>query len=407
VQAPESKNVEPNQLLILADESANWKIAGLRQLDRLALAVNDFATQRSPASTIDVCVFWKASVPGEQRWLPESSRLTNCRFVSDLGPFAGGNPAGPALSTHLFIGRAGLANCVMELQSDDAEAPRLDEMQLWEKWESMYSRRLQANGRPTACEYVADQTQIAGCERRFLRSLTKSQDGFVSRFLNRPISRLVSRVLLKFPITPGAWTLAMVPLLLAMFPFLLRGHFIIGLAVLQIYSILDGCDGEIARAKYLESGRGRLLDTCCDVAGNLLLVIGLGFGLQERDQPASYHWPYALEGILCALFIAANELLSHALETEPETGAGALSGALYSRHTRLVAHSGLLLLGEKTVWWVAQLTKRDVATLFFLFLAVIGFPQWILHLSIVGAAVSLTLAVIARLNVRAAPRGTP
>jgi hypothetical protein len=403
--------VEPNRLLILADESANWKIAGLRQLDRLALAINRFAKERSPGGAIDICVFWKPCIPAEQRWLPGSWRLGSCRFVTDLSLFSLPSGLEPVLSTHLFVGRAALADCMIVLQSEHGEASHPDEMQLWEKLdhelENACRKRSLAAKDPVACDYLADRTEIAGCQKRFLRSLGKSQDGLVSRFVNRPISRSISRFLLQFPITPSAWTLSIFPLMLLAFLFLLRGHFVIGLALFQIYSILDGCDGEIARAKYLQSERGRLLDAWCDVAGNLLLMIGLGFGLEGRYQFAFYGWLYALEGSLCALFIGLNELLLHTSETESDAGGNGLNAALYSRHRRLVEHSGILFLGEKAVWWLAQLTKHDVVTLFFLLLAIIGLSQWILHLSIVVTAASLTITSIARINIALGRRRVP
>ena len=61
---------------------------------------------------------------------------------------------------------------------------------------------------------------------------------------------------------------------------------IAGLIAFKFYSILDGCDGEIARAKYLESPRGRALDTWCDTVGNLLMVLSLGYGLSLRSRRA-------------------------------------------------------------------------------------------------------------------------
>jgi CDP-L-myo-inositol myo-inositolphosphotransferase len=221
----------------------------------------------------------------------------------------------------------------------------------------------------------------------------KPQDGLVSRFVNRPISRSITRLLLKFPITPSAWTISIFPLLIAAFVFLSRGDrlgFICGTAIFQLYSILDGCDGEIARAKGLESARGQRLDTFCDIIGNLLLVLGVGVGLQRQD-PESF---YAVEGVLTALFIAANEFVLHSSAATTET----IRSELYSRHQQLVQHSGLLLLGEKVVWWLIQFTKRDVAILFFFFLALIGLPQWILHLSIAVALGTLLLAGIARVR---------
>jgi hypothetical protein len=216
------------------------------------------------------------------------------------------------------------------------------------------------------------------------------------------MSRSITRFLVRFPITPNGWTLSIFPLLVVAFLFLLRGDyagFVIATAIFQIYSILDGCDGEIARAKNLASERGRRLDTFCDLVGSLLLVIGLGFGLQKQYWFAPYGWFYPVEGILCALFIASNEFLLHSSEAEPGSPATALTATLYPRHRGLVQRSGLLFLGGKTVWWLMQLTKRDVAILFFLFLAIIGLPQWILHLSITVAVGSLALAGVARLKI--------
>ena len=36
-----------NRVVILSDESANWQIAGLRQLDRLVLELDEFAKTMS------------------------------------------------------------------------------------------------------------------------------------------------------------------------------------------------------------------------------------------------------------------------------------------------------------------------------------------------------------------------
>src|ERR1043166_2966303 len=112
--------------------------------------------------------------------------------------------------------------------------------------------------------------------------MSKPQYGLVSRFLNRPISRFITRFLLKLPIHPDAWTLSIFILPIVCCYFLLKGDYLsilIGAAIFQIYSILDGCDGEIARIKNLESKRGEFLDGFCDFLASLLFVIALGFGL--------------------------------------------------------------------------------------------------------------------------------
>ena len=235
----------------------------------------------------------------------------------------------------------------------------------------------------------------------------KSQDGIVSRFLNRPISRRITRLLLRFPITPNIWTMSIFPLLIVAFLFLLRGDyagFVIGCAIFQVYSILDGCDGEIARAKNLVSKSGAKLDTLCDTVGNLLLVIGVGFGL--RVQYPSSGWIYAVEGIFCAFLIALNELWLHTVRAEGELPSNNVSATLYPRHQMLAQRSGLLALGEKNVWWLVQFTKRDFAILLFLILAIAGIPQWILHLTLLVTAVTLSLSAIAMLSSRTRGQST-
>ena len=61
----------------------------------------------------------------------------------------------------------------------------------------------------------------------------------------------------------------------------------------------------------------------------------------------------------------------------------------------MIGHSGLLELGERFVWWLFQLTKRDVAILFFLILAVLNVAPWILHLWTIAAGASLIISAIA------------
>src|SRR4249919_799327 len=131
--------------------------------------------------------------------------------------------------------------------------------------------------------------------------MSKPQDGFVSRFLNRPISRRITRFLVKFPIHPNAWSISIFVLPLIACVFLVRGDYVsvvIGAAIFQVFSILDGCDGEIARAKNLESKFGERLDYFCDFVWSLLYVLGLGLGL--------HHFK---EGVVCALLITGNEFV--------------------------------------------------------------------------------------------------
>ena len=217
--------------------------------------------------------------------------------------------------------------------------------------------------------------------------MSKPQDGFVSRFLNRPISRRITRFLLKFPIHPSAWTISIFVLPLIACVFLVRGDYVsvvIGAAIFQVFSILDGCDGEIARAKNLESEFGERLDYFCDFAASLLYVLALGLGLHRSS-----------EGIVCAVLITGNELFLRVGKSKMAVGSSALHESFYARHRAMIGHSGLLNFGERFVWWLFQLTKRDMAILVFLMLALLGLADWILHLWTMVAGASLVLSAVA------------
>ncbi len=220
--------------------------------------------------------------------------------------------------------------------------------------------------------------------------MSKPQDGFVSRFLNRPISRRITRFLLKFPIHPNWWTISIFVLPLIACVFLVRGDYVsivIGAAIFQAFSILDGCDGEIARAKNLESKFGERLDTFCDFLASLLYVLALGRGLHHLS-----------EGIVCAALITANEWLLRGGKNGIWVASSALHESFYVRHHGMIGHSGLLNLGERFVWWLFQLTKRDMAVFVFLILALLGLADWILHLWTIVAAATLVLSVIAAIR---------
>jgi CDP-alcohol phosphatidyltransferase len=368
------------RVLILADESADWIVAGLRQLDRLALSIDEFALENKETSPVLVFIFWKPGLDQSQKWTPTHERLTQLAFTNELD----GEPFDLVLNTRLFLHRKAMRQLI------DASIPSPEVQTSWE------DNFRQMESLPGSWEYITDGNQIDGIEKRFLRGSGKSQDGFVSRYLNRPISRLVTRLLLRFPTTPNAWTLATfpIPIIAALILTIgTYGSFVWGLVLYQIFSILDGCDGEIARAKFMETERGRKLDALFDVLSNILLVLGLGFGLRQAHPHLG--WIYLAEGIVAGILIAVNEWYLATRKPAPggEENADSLGGALYPRHRDLIQHSGLLRFGEKFASLLVQLTKRDVAVLFFLFLAAIGLPSLILHLLLVVTATTFAFAL--------------
>ena len=220
-----------------------------------------------------VCIFWRPDLDQSQRWVPKHERLTRVAFTTDLD----GQSFDLVLNTRLFLYR----KAVRQLMEASVSPPEIiSSPGEKESWEICF-RQVESlpRSREGAWEYITDGNQIDEIEIRFLRGSGKSQDGFVSRYLNRPISRLVTRLLLRFPTTPNAWTLLIFPIPIVASLILLHGtywSFLWGLVLFQVFSVLDGCDGEIARAKFLESERGRRLDDLFDILSNILLVVGSG-----------------------------------------------------------------------------------------------------------------------------------
>ena len=179
------------RVVILADESADWKIAGLRQLDRLAFSIQEYL--KSTATGTTICIFWKPSTPPAQRWVPRDERLRNVHFTDDVGSL--GDNVDLVLSTRVLIYRGGFEDFADAIKIEIAQK---DWPQLFEELERV------ATASPAQhWEYIRNADSIAASETRFLRALAKPSDGPISRTINRPVSRVLSRLLLRSTITPN------------------------------------------------------------------------------------------------------------------------------------------------------------------------------------------------------------
>jgi 1L-myo-inositol 1-phosphate cytidylyltransferase / CDP-L-myo-inositol myo-inositolphosphotransferase len=121
--------------------------------------------------------------------------------------------------------------------------------------------------------------RLIDAEIRIIKATGKIGDGIVSRWLNRPISQFLSRRLLKLAwVRPGHATIFTAIVAMAMFACLvLGGHtgLIAGAVLFQCASVVDGVDGEIARATWRSSSRGAMLDSAIDAATNLGFIAGV------------------------------------------------------------------------------------------------------------------------------------
>jgi CDP-L-myo-inositol myo-inositolphosphotransferase len=116
-------------------------------------------------------------------------------------------------------------------------------------------------------------------ERQIMLATAKPGDGVVSRTINRPISRFISTRLLHLPwIRPIHATAITALVAVVMLTTLLAGGqpgLVIGAFLFQAASILDGVDGEIARATFRTSRLGAAADSLVDAVTNLAFIGGV------------------------------------------------------------------------------------------------------------------------------------
>jgi CDP-L-myo-inositol myo-inositolphosphotransferase len=134
---------------------------------------------------------------------------------------------------------------------------------------------------------VDDENAYLKAEKAMLDSLQgKSNDGPVSRWLNRPISIRFSKVLVNFNITPNQISFFSFVLSMIAAGFFALGNYwflALGGIIAQFASIIDGSDGEVARLKYLSSDYGGWFDAVLDRYADAFLLFGLTWYVYSQD----------------------------------------------------------------------------------------------------------------------------
>jgi phosphatidylglycerophosphate synthase len=161
---------------------------------------------------------------------------------------------------------------------------------------------------PTGRFPLVGTADAGAAEAWLLRSLIKDSEGFMSRHVERRVSLAITRRLVTTRITPNAMTLVSlaVGLLGATF-FLSTGRVfqVAGSQLFLAHSNLDGCDGELARLKFLESRTGARLDFWGDNLVHVTVWVCMAIGWSLAEHAA---WPL-LVGVLAVAGNAASAWL--------------------------------------------------------------------------------------------------
>jgi 1L-myo-inositol 1-phosphate cytidylyltransferase / CDP-L-myo-inositol myo-inositolphosphotransferase len=151
--------------------------------------------------------------------------------------------------------------------------------------------------RPVAPAAILDASTRQGrrrAERLILQRTGKATDGWVSRHWNRPVSRAISSVLLSLGLAAShasiltlllGFATAAIAMTPGYSPMVWTG------VLFQFASILDGVDGEMARATLTESESGARLDTIVDQLTYVTCFAGITIGwIREGSGRAVLWW---------------------------------------------------------------------------------------------------------------------
>jgi len=175
-------------------------------------------------------------------------------------------------------------------------------------------------------------------KKALLQSLSKpDEDGFVSRYLNRPLSRRISEILVRTPIKPNGISLVSFAVgIIGAIMFCLGGYIwtILAGLLIQLSSIVDGCDGEVARLRFQSSKFGGWFDTILDRYADTAIVAGVSFGYW-LTHPHVAVWLgaiFALTGFIMASYVKKEFVIRY--QSKPPSG---LFGKLIKRDLRIFA----------------------------------------------------------------------
>jgi len=240
---------------------------------------------------------------------------------------------------------------------------------------------------------VAEPGDMRAAERRLLGALVKDTDGFMARHVERPISLAISRRLAPTQVTPNQMTLISVAIGLSGAPFFLssQAHWqTVGALLFLAHSILDGCDGELARLKFKESRWGGILDFWGDNAVHSAIFACMAIGWSEADGRA---WPLLL-GAVAVMGTLGSAGFVYWRVMRPKTGSGPL-------YTSVSAEPG-----KRFARTLDALSRRDFIYLV-IALALFGRADWFLLLAALGAPIFFFLLVFLAARERGAQATGP
>lgn len=236
-------------------------------------------------------------------------------------------------------------------------------------------------------EIVDDATRQAA-EWKLIRTMNKSFEGPVDALINWRLSMRITRVLARrsLAVTPNHVTITAI--VVGLFAAILawRGSYLAVASagvLLQLNSILDSCDGELARLRYQYSKLGQWLDNLSDDIVDNAFLIAIGHGIGGI---------WATLGLAAAIGRLTVSTATY-IAVYRRTGTGDVFAFRWWFEADKVTTDEVYDPKAITTW-LRSLGRRDTFVFAWLIACVAGFPQWVIGHGLAISAVNLALLVL-------------
>ena len=149
-----------------------------------------------------------------------------------------------------------------------------------------------SNGVARLAMRILSPDDLPRAEQIIRRSSYKTTDAKIARF-NRRMSLPISIALIPTPLTANQLSILLVVVGFYSAWLFSTGHYaagVLGAFLSLAASVLDGCDGEIARLKYQESALGCWIETFGDYSYYIAIFVGLTVGAVRQTGQDSFYW---------------------------------------------------------------------------------------------------------------------
>lgn len=222
---------------------------------------------------------------------------------------------------------------------------------------------------------TSDEKSATKAEELLFSHVGKTMTGWISRNINSKISLRLSRYLVRTPLSPNMISVLINIIGILCGPLYAIGHPVWGAVFLQIATVLDRCDGEVARVKLMETKRGQWVDTVSDQATILSFIIGVTIGYYKITKS-----PLVLAGGMLNMGIFIFFLIWSFYFLHKYTDSGSLVS--YFKVDKMIGKENTTIL-RKLILMVRPMGRRNFYSLGFLVAAIFaGYPLVFLGLSI-------------------------